>query len=65
MGISLMGCPNRLLDEPRPHVVGIGWVVECVEKRACVDVERFKVNLEEVNVAGTLKVGLTCELECS
>jgi hypothetical protein len=36
--------------------VGIGWVVECVEKRACVDFDRFQINLEGVNVAGTVKV---------
>ena len=47
---------NSLLDEPKPKVVGIGWVVECAEKRARVDESRFQVDLESVNVAGTLKV---------
>ena len=46
----------RLLDEPRPKVVGIGWVVECAEKRARVDESRFQVDLEGINVAGALKV---------
>ncbi|KZS87213.1 hypothetical protein SISNIDRAFT_387318, partial [Sistotremastrum niveocremeum HHB9708] len=41
------------LDEPRPKVVGIGWVVECVEKREHVDEERFSVNLEEVASGGS------------
>ncbi|KAH8115457.1 hypothetical protein DFH11DRAFT_1507873 [Phellopilus nigrolimitatus] len=45
----------RLFDEPRPSVVGIGWVVECVEKRERVDETRHQVNLDGVNVAGTLK----------
>ncbi|KZT36374.1 hypothetical protein SISSUDRAFT_989301 [Sistotremastrum suecicum HHB10207 ss-3] len=43
----------RCLDEPRPKVVGIGWVVECVEKRERVDEERFSVNLEEVASGGS------------
>ncbi|EJD41655.1 hypothetical protein AURDEDRAFT_68579, partial [Auricularia subglabra TFB-10046 SS5] len=36
----------RMLNEPRPLVVGIGWVVECVEKRARVDEDRFAVDLD-------------------
>lgn len=35
-----------MLTEPRPRVVGIGWVVECVEKRERVDEDRFSVDLE-------------------
>jgi hypothetical protein len=38
-------------------VVGIAWVVECVEQRSRVDEAKFKVDLELVNVAGTNKVG--------
>lgn len=49
----------RLLNEPRPLVVGIAWVVECVEQRARVDETRFLVDLENVNVAGTNKVRST------
>ncbi|KAL5483280.1 hypothetical protein ACEPAI_8510 [Sanghuangporus weigelae] len=54
-GLSSTVTRYRLLDEPRPKVVGIGWVVECAEKRARVDESRFQVDLESVNVAGTLK----------
>ncbi|PCH36714.1 hypothetical protein WOLCODRAFT_33911, partial [Wolfiporia cocos MD-104 SS10] len=36
----------RLCKEPRPLVVGIAWVVECVERRERVDETRFLVNLE-------------------
>ncbi|KAF8891743.1 hypothetical protein BD779DRAFT_1512824 [Infundibulicybe gibba] len=55
---GLMSTLNRyrLLQDPKPLVVGIGWVVECVEKRARVDESRFQVDLEGVNVAGTNKV---------
>ena len=46
----------RLLPEPRPLPVSIGWVVECVEKRAHVDETRFLVNLNEIGVAGGVQV---------
>ncbi|KAG2055689.1 hypothetical protein BDR06DRAFT_933823 [Suillus hirtellus] len=45
----------RLLNDPKPLVVGIAWVVECVEQRSRVDEAKFKVDLEMVNVAGTSK----------
>ncbi|OBZ69765.1 hypothetical protein A0H81_10562 [Grifola frondosa] len=45
----------RLLNEPKPHVVGIAWVVECVEQRARVDEARFIIDLAGMNVAGTNK----------
>lgn len=50
------GLPNtlaryRLLDS-KPHVVGIAWVVECVEQRARMDEEKYKVDVEFINVAG-------------
>ncbi|KAG0699355.1 hypothetical protein DFH29DRAFT_55135 [Suillus ampliporus] len=45
----------RLLNDPKPLVVGIAWVVECVEQRSRVDEAKFKVDLELVNVAGTNK----------
>ncbi|KAL5521315.1 hypothetical protein ACEPAG_9239 [Sanghuangporus baumii] len=54
-GLSSTVTRYRLLDEPHPKVVGIGWVVECAEKRARVDESRFQVDLESLNVAGTLK----------
>lgn len=46
----------RALAEPKPVVVGIGWVVECVEKRANVDSTRYIINLEEE--AGSVLEGL-------
>ncbi|KAG1865912.1 hypothetical protein DFJ58DRAFT_655008 [Suillus subalutaceus] len=45
----------RLLNDPKPLVVGIAWVVECVEQRSRVDEAKFKVDLEMVNIAGTNK----------
>ncbi|KAG2142283.1 uncharacterized protein EDB93DRAFT_1088914 [Suillus bovinus] len=45
----------RLLNDPKPFVIGIAWVVECVEQRSRVDETKFKVDLEMVNVAGTSK----------
>ncbi|KII95747.1 hypothetical protein PLICRDRAFT_48701 [Plicaturopsis crispa FD-325 SS-3] len=45
----------RLLHEPRPLVVGIAWVVECVEQRTRVDEAKFRVDLDGVNVAGVNK----------
>ena len=50
----LIGC--RLLNTPRPAVVGIAWVVECVEQKCIVEVEKFMIDLEGVNVAGNNKV---------
>jgi hypothetical protein len=38
----------RALPDPKPVVVGIGWVVECVEKRAKVETGKFEMSLEEV-----------------
>lgn len=45
----------RSLRDPKPLVVGIAWVVECVEQRRRVDEAKFIVNLDGVNVAGTNK----------
>jgi hypothetical protein len=60
----LIAVHARLLSEPKPKVVGIAWVVECVEQRKCVDEQKFKVDLEGVNVAGVNKVRLAVELSC-
>ncbi|THH06973.1 hypothetical protein EW145_g3706 [Phellinidium pouzarii] len=49
----------RLLDEPRPSIVGIGWVVECAEKRERVDETLFQVDIDNMNVAGTLKISMS------
>jgi hypothetical protein len=54
---NLIGHWIRLLNDPKPVVVGIAWVVECVEQRSRVDEVKFKVDLELVNVSGTNKVG--------
>ncbi|KAG2347533.1 hypothetical protein BDR05DRAFT_876162 [Suillus weaverae] len=45
----------RLLNHPKPLIVGIAWVVECVEQRSRVDEAKFKVDVELANVAGTSK----------
>ncbi|RDB25296.1 hypothetical protein Hypma_007549 [Hypsizygus marmoreus] len=45
----------RLLRDPKPLVVGIGWVVECVEQRQQVDETKFLVDLDGMNVSGTNK----------
>ncbi|OJT02222.1 hypothetical protein TRAPUB_7249 [Trametes pubescens] len=42
----------RLVKDPKPLVVGIAWVVECVEKRQRVEETRFLVDLAMANVAG-------------
>ena len=46
----------RLLRDPKPLVVGIGWVVECIEQRKQVDEKDFLIDLTRTNVAGTHKV---------
>lgn len=46
----------RLLRDPKPLVVGIGWVVKCVEERKHIDETDFLVDVEGVNVAGINKV---------
>ncbi|KAA1470641.1 hypothetical protein DENSPDRAFT_710872 [Dentipellis sp. KUC8613] len=45
----------RSMPDPKPFVIGIAWVVECVEQRKRVDEERFLVDLEFANVAGANK----------
>ncbi|KZT23577.1 hypothetical protein NEOLEDRAFT_1069361 [Neolentinus lepideus HHB14362 ss-1] len=46
----------RLLNDPKPHVVGIAWVVECVEQRAKADETRFGVDMDGVGIAVAAKV---------
>lgn len=41
-----------MLNDPKPVVIGIAWVVECVEKRVQVDEEKFKIDVDMINVAG-------------
>ncbi|KAG6920163.1 hypothetical protein DXG01_004930 [Tephrocybe rancida] len=54
---GLMSTINRyrLLRDPKPLVVGIAWVVECVEQRTQVDETKFIVDLDGINVSGTNK----------
>ncbi|KAG9127708.1 hypothetical protein FRC07_010631 [Ceratobasidium sp. 392] len=40
---------HKLYDDPRPCLVGIGWVVECAEKRQHVNEERFAIKTDEVS----------------
>ena len=46
----------RTLADPKPVVVGIGWVVECVEKREKAETARYVISLEEE--AGSVLEGL-------
>ncbi|CAE6500454.1 unnamed protein product [Rhizoctonia solani] len=39
----------KLYDDPQPFLVGIAWVVQCVEKRERVDEEAFRVKTDEVS----------------
>ncbi|KAF9243112.1 hypothetical protein BU15DRAFT_29758, partial [Melanogaster broomeanus] len=55
-GLSNTLTRYRMLNDPKPFVVGIAWVVECVEQRTRVDEERFKVDVDMINVAGGNKV---------
>ncbi|KAI9462615.1 hypothetical protein F5148DRAFT_982750 [Russula earlei] len=50
----------RLMREPKPFVVGISWVVECVEQCRRVGEENFLVDLEGLNIAGNNKVSVSC-----
>ena len=46
---------SRAHEDPKPLVVGIAWVVECVEKRQRLDESKYLVDLDQ-NVAGIIKV---------
>lgn len=37
-------------------VVGIAWVVDCVESKTRVDETKYLISLENENIAGTNKV---------
>jgi hypothetical protein len=47
---------ERLLRDPKPLVIGIGWVVECAEQQKRVEEAEFLVDLENAHFAGTNKV---------
>lgn len=51
----------RLLRDPKPLVVGIGWVVDCAEQLKHVEETSHLVDLDGVNVAGINKVRFFCE----
>jgi hypothetical protein len=47
----------RMLRDPKPLVVGIAWVVECVEQRKRVEETKFLVDVEDMHYGtGTSKV---------
>lgn len=50
---------HALYDDPKPSLVGIGWVVECVEKREHIGEERFKVKTDEVSALDLKKARAT------
>lgn len=48
---------HKLYTDPKPFLVGIAWVVECVEKREKVDEGTFIVDESDVgSVVGGAKV---------
>ena len=48
-----------MLRDPKPLVVGIAWVVECVEQRRRVDETKFLVDVEDMQYGtGSSKVRL-------
>ena len=49
---------TRALNDPKPLVVGIAWVVECAEKKTRVDETKYLVSLDHENVAGTKKASI-------
>jgi hypothetical protein len=38
---------HKLYNDPKPFLVGIGWVVECAEKREKADEQMFLVDEPE------------------
>ena len=51
-----------MLSDPKPHVVGVRWVVKCAEQRQRVEEAKHTVDLELANVAGVNKVRLPSTL---
>lgn len=56
---------SRLLRDPKPSVVNIAWVVDCVEQRRHVEETPYVIDLKEINVAGTNKVPTISKLHQS
>ena len=50
-------CLARSLNDPKPLVVGIAWVVRCAELVTRVDETKYLISLEHENIAGVKKVG--------
>lgn len=46
----------RSLDDPKPFVVGIAWVVDCAERMEKADETKYLIDLDGLNVAGVVKV---------
>ena len=44
------------MNDPKPLVVGIGWVVACAESKAHVPEQKYLISMEAENIAGTNKV---------
>lgn len=45
----------RALNDPKPLVVGIAWVVACAERKERVDETKYLISLVHENIAGTNK----------
>ncbi|GJE91497.1 BRCT domain-containing protein [Phanerochaete sordida] len=45
----------RALNDPKPLVVGIGWVVACAEQKAHVPEQKYLISMDMENIAGTNK----------
>ncbi|KAF8706781.1 hypothetical protein RHS03_04619, partial [Rhizoctonia solani] len=39
----------KLYDDPKPFLIGIGWVVQCAERQERLDEERFRIRTDEVS----------------
>ena len=52
-----------MLRDPKPLVVGIAWVVECVEQRKRVNETKFLVDVEDMQYGtGASKVYLLTQI---
>ncbi|EKM53469.1 uncharacterized protein PHACADRAFT_259878 [Phanerochaete carnosa HHB-10118-sp] len=47
----------RALNDPKPLVVGIAWVVACAERKEHVDEQKYLISMADENIAGTNKSG--------
>ena len=51
-GLPATVAKYNTLPDPKPLLVGIGWVVECVERRQKVDETRFTIAVQDL-IVGT------------